>query len=245
MRILILAGIHSNLSAFEAVLKDAQGQWDRVWCLGNVIGYGLEPNECLELLQTLPHVAVCGIFEHAVLGNMDLRTFNLLDRHAVEWTQKTLKPEHLPLLQTFPATAKEGDFTLLHGTPRDWLHDYVTEALSATLNFPHFATRYCLCGRLPYPAIYEESDNHQLARDHKMDDQRPHQLTERRVMITTGHVGISGTQKPDIADYGLLDLELRQFHYRRCKYDAADLLRRLRNANFPELLLERWGQGYF
>ena len=68
MRILVISDIHANLAAFEAVLQDAQGEWDFVWCLGDVVGYGPDPNECCDLLRSLPHLCLAGNHDWAALA---------------------------------------------------------------------------------------------------------------------------------------------------------------------------------
>ena len=76
MRILIISDIHANLTAFETVLADAVGEWEQVWCLGDVIGYGPDPNECIDRLKELDPVALSGNHDWAVLGKLDITTFN-------------------------------------------------------------------------------------------------------------------------------------------------------------------------
>ncbi|NOG49023.1 MAG: metallophosphoesterase family protein [Chloroflexi bacterium] len=76
MRVLIISDIHANVTAFETVLRDAKGQWDYVWCLGDVVGYGPDPNECVTMLRELPHLCLAGNHDWAVLDRLDIRTFN-------------------------------------------------------------------------------------------------------------------------------------------------------------------------
>ena len=72
MRYLLISDIHANLAAFETVLKDAEGRYDKVWCLGDMVGYGPDPNECVELLLTLDHICLAGNHDWAVLGKLDV-----------------------------------------------------------------------------------------------------------------------------------------------------------------------------
>lgn len=140
MRILIISDIHANLAAFEAVLADAKNQWDYVWCLGDVVGYGPDPNECCDLLKTLPHLCLAGNHDWAALGRLDIRTFNADARKAVTWTQETLKPENVAYLDALPTTFVLGPYTLAHGSPREPVWEYILDPLVAALNFPHFET---------------------------------------------------------------------------------------------------------
>ena len=87
MRVLVLSDIHANLAALEAVLRDAVGGYDAVWCLGDTVGYGPEPEECVSRLRLLDAIAVVGNHDWAALGGMDVNDFNPEARRAVVWTQ--------------------------------------------------------------------------------------------------------------------------------------------------------------
>jgi len=88
MRILVIADIHANLHALEAVLKDAKDSYDVAWCLGDIVGYGPDPNECIQMVRGLPEfVCLSGNHDHATVGNMSLSTFNLIAYQALQWTQ--------------------------------------------------------------------------------------------------------------------------------------------------------------
>ena len=93
MRILVISDIHGNLAAFESVLADAQGAWDEIWCLGDVIGYGPDPNECVALLRQHPHVSLSGNHDWAVLDQLDITNFNPDARRAIQWTRSVLLDE--------------------------------------------------------------------------------------------------------------------------------------------------------
>src|SRR5688572_18302517 len=144
MRVLVISDIHANLTAFETVLNDAKNQWDYVWCLGDVVGYGPDPNECVNLLKTLPHLCLAGNHDWAVLGRLDVSTFNPDARRAVTWTADTMTPENTAYLEALPTTFVIGEYTLAHGSPREPVIEYVIEAWIAGLNFAHFETPYCL-----------------------------------------------------------------------------------------------------
>ena len=90
MRILVLSDIHANLAAFQAVLADAAGKWDKIWYLGDLVGYGPNPNECVELLQQHEHLALSGNHDWAALGKLDISDFNEEARTAILWTRDML-----------------------------------------------------------------------------------------------------------------------------------------------------------
>ena len=141
MRALVISDIHANLTALEAVLADA-GTIDEIWCLGDVIGYGPDPNEVVERLRSLPNLScMLGNHDVAVLGQMNLAVFNNDARKSLLWQQKTVSPANLEYLRSLPKdTQVIGDVSLAHGSPRDPVWEYVLNTLVARLNFDAFET---------------------------------------------------------------------------------------------------------
>ena len=120
MRILVISDIHANYTALEAVLQDA-GPADEIWCLGDLVGYGPDPNAVIEQVRELPKLTcVLGNHDVAVLGRMALEAFNTDARRSLTWTEQVLTADNMDFLQTLPQTAQvRGDVTLAHGSPRD------------------------------------------------------------------------------------------------------------------------------
>lgn len=243
MRILIISDIHANLTAFEAVLEDARGEWEYVWCLGDVVGYGPDPNECVELLRSLPHLCLAGNHDWAALGRLDIRTFNPDARKAVNWTRETLTPQNAAYLEDLPTTFVIGDYTLAHGSPREPVWEYILEPLIAALNFPHFETPYCLVGHTHQPVIYqllnERGDVEAITPAYR--SQR--QLNGRRQIINPGSIGQPRDQNPQAA-YALLDLAANTWEYRRVPYDILAVQKRMRAHDLPERLIARLEHGW-
>ena len=101
MKILVMSDIHANINALESVIEDA-GKVDRVWCLGDLVGYGPDPNECIKKIRSLKNcICLMGNHDSAVLGNMDMEAFNRDARLSVEWNQKIIKPENMSFLKKF------------------------------------------------------------------------------------------------------------------------------------------------
>ncbi len=112
MRTLILSDIHSNLTALQAVLDDA-APFDRVFCLGDVVGYGPDPNECIDALRELPELAcVKGNHDAAILGEIDIHAFNNDARVSLEWLVSQLMPENYRWLRECPEKLEIDEFTL-------------------------------------------------------------------------------------------------------------------------------------
>jgi predicted phosphodiesterase len=148
MRVLVLSDIHSNMTALEAVLKDA-GSVDEIWCLGDMIGYGPDPNAVLERLHGLPNLTCCLLGNHdvALLGDMNFAVFNTEARKSLIWQQESISAENLAHLRTLPQdTLVREKVTLAHGSPRDPVWEYILNTLVARLNFEAFETPYCFVG---------------------------------------------------------------------------------------------------
>ena len=150
MRVLIVSDIHSNLEAFRSVIDHAGGNggFQQIWELGDLVGYGPDPAGCIDLLREHDHVGVAGNHDMAVVGRLGLEQFNMYAAAAARWTTTQLGDEHIEFLRGLPLKEEIGDFTAVHGSPRDPVWEYVVSTASATANFGHFSTRRCLCGPL-------------------------------------------------------------------------------------------------
>jgi diadenosine tetraphosphatase ApaH/serine/threonine PP2A family protein phosphatase len=243
MRILIISDIHANLTAFETVLGDARGQWDYVWCLGDVVGYGPDPNECVDLLRTMPHLCLAGNHDWAALGRLDIRTFNPDARKAVDWTRAALTAGNTAYLEALPTTFVIGSYTLAHGSPREPVWEYILEPLIAALNFSHFETPYCLVGHTHQPIIYEQTSEHGDTEAIPPAYRQRRALNGRRQIINPGSVGQPRDANPD-ACYALLDDETNTWEYRRVPYNVAEVQQRMRQHDMPDRLIARLEHGW-
>ena len=155
MRALIVSDIHSNLEALRAVLEDATrlGGFDEVWCLGDIVGYGPDPNECIALLCGHTYVSVVANHDLAAIGRLSTRDFNLSAALAAQWTAAHLSPQHAELLASLPETDMKGDFTLVHGSLRRPVWEYVVSADAAGATFRLMETPFCLVGHSHMPFI--------------------------------------------------------------------------------------------
>ena len=243
MRILVISDIHANLDAFDAVLQDANGQWDYVWCLGDVVGYGPDPNECVERLRELPHLCLAGNHDWAALGRLDLQSFNPDARQAVNWTSKALTPANLLWLESLPTTFVVGEYTLAHGSPREPVWEYILEPRVAAQNFSHFETPVCLVGHTHQPVIYEQQEGLGLVDTILPDARQRRQLNGLRQIINPGSVGQPRDENPQAA-YALLDVPEGTWEYRRVAYDVTAVQERMRRHDLPERLIRRLEHGW-
>ena len=160
MRALIVSDVHSNLEAFQRVIGDANGDggFDQIWQLGDLVGYGPDPGGCIDLLQEYDHIGVAGNHDLASVGKLGLEWFNTYAAAAARWTMARLSDDHVDYLRKLPLRAEADDFTLVHGSPRDPVWEYVVTAETATANFGHFSTRRCLVGHSHLPFICRLKD---------------------------------------------------------------------------------------
>lgn len=242
MRILVISDIHANYTAFEAVLKHSQGEWDFVWCLGDVVGYGPDPNECVERLKELPQLCLAGNHDWAALNRLNARAFNPDARRAVEWTQDTLTTANTRFLEHLPVTFVIGEYTLVHASPREPIWEYILEPSIAALNFPHFETPYCFVGHTHQPVIYTADDNEGAAQSALPQYNEPYALNGRRQIINPGSIGQPRDQNPDAA-YGILDMTSGIFEHRRIPYNIAEVQSRMIDHRLPERLITRLEHG--
>lgn len=160
MRVLILSDIHANLAALETVLAAAEGQYDTVWCLGDVVGYGPRPNECVALIREIASICVMGNHDWAALARpgLDVDDFNPHARQAVLWTRETLTEESLAFLDKLPYTPvtpnESSDILLTHASPREPVDEYILTPSIAMENFEVFNEGLCLFGHTHRPVIY-------------------------------------------------------------------------------------------
>ncbi|MDX1613365.1 MAG: metallophosphoesterase family protein [Candidatus Promineifilaceae bacterium] len=242
MRFLVLSDIHANLTAFETVLEAAQGQYDFLWCLGDVVGYGPSPNECVELLREQEHLALSGNHDWAALGRLDLDTFNPDARAAAEWTQQQLSDDSRAYLEQLESRTEQNGFTLAHASPRQPVWEYILDTETAAANFGQFESRQCLVGHTHVPVVYEQlpdGDVQALAPDYE----QAIQLGERRLIVNPGSVGQPRDADPRAA-YALLDMESMSWRHYRVSYDIEQTQERMLGAGLPIRLIARLSMGW-
>ncbi|MCJ7516015.1 MAG: metallophosphatase family protein [Dehalococcoidia bacterium] len=242
MRHAILADIHSNLAAFEAVLHDAEGRggFDKIWCLGDVVGYGPDPHECIERLRQFEHVCVAGNHDWAAIGKMDTSEFNPVAALAAHWTAEQLTAEDKDYLQNLPLTLHENSFTLAHGSPREPIWEYLLSTEAAQDNFACFKTAYCLVGHSHVPLIFELAADKAVYREFKEGTNL--ELKGRRMIINPGGVGQPRDGDPR-ASYAIYDSEAQAVHHYRVEYDISATQKKMSERGLPTPLILRLGVG--
>jgi diadenosine tetraphosphatase ApaH/serine/threonine PP2A family protein phosphatase len=243
MRCAIIADIHANLTAFTAVLDDIeqQGGVDEFWCLGDVVGYGPDPRECIARLRQTQHICVAGNHDWAAIGKISTSDFNPAAAAACHWTQQQLSPEDVEYLGNLPLVIEKDDFTLVHGSPREPVWEYILSTAAAMENFSHFRSPYCLVGHSHYPAVFRHDDTGNCSVDQFLPDSQL-VLGEDRLIINPGGVGQPRDGDPR-ASYAIYDSISRQVHLYRIPYDIRATQDRMIAHGLPMPLITRLSYG--
>jgi predicted phosphodiesterase len=160
MRVLVISDIHANLLALETVLSAANGQYDAIWCLGDIVGYGPRPNECVDLIRDQAAVSVIGNHDWAALDRpgVNIDDFNPYARQAVIWTQEQLTGASRAYLDALPdkpvRPRPEQSLLATHASPREPVWEYILTPTIALENFALFGEEVCLVGHTHKPAIF-------------------------------------------------------------------------------------------
>ena len=235
MRCLILSDIHSNWVALEAVLADAP-EFDELWCLGDLVGYGPNPNECVERVQDFAYLCLAGNHDWATLGRLDLETFNTDARNANTWTQTQLTSTTREYLGQLPTHEERNGVYVAHASPREPVWEYILDANLAYVNFTYFDASVCLVGHTHIPAIFVLDKN-----DHScsalVPPDTPVKLGEQRMIINPGSVGQPRDGDPRAA-YAMLDLDAMELEFRRASYAVEITQERMRARNLPRRLID-------
>jgi diadenosine tetraphosphatase ApaH/serine/threonine PP2A family protein phosphatase len=243
VRIAVVSDIHSNQVALEAVLE-AIGTVDQIWCLGDIVGYGPRPNECVAMLAERKHLAVAGNHDWAVVGRIGVDEFNAFAALAAQWTTEQLDESSRAFLTALPTVQTSGEFTLVHGSPRGPVWEYILNGSLAASNFEHFEGPFCLVGHTHVPAIYALAPDrtvhaYQIAGDREVSLARP----GWRFILNPGSVGQPRDDDPR-ASCLVIDTATGSATWHRVAYDIAATQQQMRSARLPARLVERLAQGW-
>lgn len=244
MRILVVSDIHANLVALNAVIAQA-GTFDRVWCLGDVVGYGPSPNECIETLRRYDLLCLAGNHDWAVLDKLDLEEFNPDARRAALWTRNQLSVNSLEWLEALPerVPTQLERFTLTHGSPRYPIWEYVLTPAVARINFEYFDTPICLMGHTHVPVVFRFDADKQTIAAEPLVEGSPLALNPERMMINPGSVGQPRDGDPR-AGYSLIDTDAMTLTHRRVEYDIQATQAKMKEAGLSPRLINRLAYGW-
>jgi predicted phosphodiesterase len=242
VRVAIVSDIHGNRHAFEAVLDAIEASdCEEMWCLGDLVGYGAEPDECVELASR--HAAIClaGNHDMGVRGDLPLEQFSRGAALAARWTQETITPTTRKYLNELEPVMLEEQVGMFHASPRDPVWEYVLSALQAELCLDAQTHRVCLIGHshvaLSFWRLPGQSASGQTRTDGEELD-----LDQGEWLVNPGSVGQPRDGDPRAA-WLELDLDAQSAVYHRIDYDIEGAAAAIRAARLPDSLAERLSFG--
>ncbi|MFQ5823971.1 MAG: metallophosphoesterase family protein [bacterium] len=241
MRYAIISDIHGNLEALQKVLAEIdKKQVDEILCLGDIVGYGPNPNECVNIIREIAKVTLAGNHDYAPLGKLDVSYFNPWARSAIHWTADELTQSSRDFLLSLPLKIERDGLTIVHSTPynpEEW--NYIITIGDAVRNFPEFSDKVCFVGHSHVPIIMSENENvdYHVVRENPLKLKR-----STRYIINVGSVGQPRDLNPKAA-YAIYDNSKKVYELFRVEYDIAETQRKIRITSLPEFLAERLEKG--
>lgn len=242
MKYVVISDIHANLEAFEAARKEIDDiSPDKILCLGDLVGYGASPNECVEAARKISELTVAGNHDFGAVGRTDIAYFNMYAREAILWTAKALKEDNSKYLSGLPLTQVVGDgIRMVHATPRDperW--NYIFSHEQALEEFEAFEEQICFVGHSHQPLIYELMDSETLI----VNNEKVRVIEGRRYIVNVGSVGQPRDANPKAA-ICVYDVDRAEIAIRRIEYDVEAAKKRIIDAGLPAVLANRlsWGE---
>ena len=244
MRVALLSDIHSNVVALESVVRDIRDQRgvDRFWALGDLVGYGPWPNETLDLLRTLDHAAVAGNHDLAAVGRESTDLFNRDAAACCRWNGEQLSAASRGYLSNLPQVITEGDFTLVHGSLRNPVWEYLVHVEAATANFDRMTTPYLAVGHSHLPMLFEEAQHGPTQRTPSPVD-GPIALNSPRTILNPGSIGQPRDGDPR-ASYAVWDSDARTVSYHRVAYDLFATQAEMNRVGLPSRMAARLEHGW-
>ena len=242
MLIALLSDVHGNLPAFEAVLADVEAaEAGEIWCLGDLVGYGAQPDECVELARERCDLCLAGNHDMVVTGDLDIGDFSSSAAAAARWTRETIRPEALAFLRGLRPTEPSREIGLYHASPRDPVWEYVLSSWQAdecmdlmeprvgAIGHSHVALWFCRTG-----------EGHVEGDQAKAGQERD--LGEGEWLLNPGGVGQPRDGDPRAA-WLLLDTEEWSARWRRVEYPIDEAAKAIQDAGLPKVLAERLYSG--
>jgi diadenosine tetraphosphatase ApaH/serine/threonine PP2A family protein phosphatase len=242
MRALLLADVHSNLDALDAVIAHARddGGFDQAWVAGDIVGYGAEPSAVIARLREIGAQAVAGNHDLAAIGKMGVDEFNPVAADAALWQSKQLSDHESSWLAELPLTSKFGAFTMVHGSLREPEWEYLLDEDAARGHFKLQETPYSLVGHSHLQFIAEETAAGPVFRPQHAGSSR--RLGETRAIVNPGSSGQPRDGDPR-AGYALYDDDAATVTWHRVEYDVKSAQNKIREAGLDTWLAERLGMG--
>lgn len=243
MKWAVLSDIHGNLEALEATLA-ALGEVDAYLCLGDIVGYGANPNECCDIVRKLcPEMTLMGNHDAGVLGRLSPHWFNPYARFALEWTRSVLTRENWDFLQSLPHRLEGEGWMAVHGSLVDpW--EYITSPWEARPSFERLTVPLAFFGHTHLAEYYLQEEGHLLVTQHPWSAGESILLAAgRKYLVNPGSIG-QPRDRDWRASAALFDAEARTITLLRVEYNLAEAQSKIFKAGLPPFLAERLAWGY-
>ncbi len=237
MKAAIISDIHSNLEALLAVIKDIKKRRIKsTFCLGDLVGYGANPNECIELCLNETKLIVAGNHDWATINKTDISTFNPVAAEAIRWTQKNITKNNLNKLKDLDLIKKIGNIVLVHATPSkaaQW--DYLFTLEEFKNEFSHFDNQVCFIGHSHIPcAVYQDANGYT---DFLRENPFPI-IKNRRYIVNVGSIGQPRDLDPRLS-YAIYDGNNNTIDIVRLDYNIPLAQQKIIDNGLPDILAER------
>lgn len=241
MRYAFFSDVHANLEALQAVILDFRKEKiDRIFFLGDAVGYGPNPNECVELIDEIAEVKLMGNHDYAALGLMDTEYFNQYAVESIDWTKHSLNEKTIEIMSDFDITAEVDDILMAHSSPKEpdrW--HYILDMDDVRENFDYFKSKICLVGHTHRPFIVALNEDGNCVISHKQDEKI---YSERKYLMNIGSVGQPRDGDPRSA-YLIYDSDEQFVKCKRVSYDLSNTQKQMAEHGLPEYLIERLAVG--
>jgi len=241
MRLAVISDIHANLPALEAVLAEIDAASpDEVWSLGDVVGYGAQPDECASLVAERCTTGLVGNHDLGVVGDLDLGAFSPTAAAAVRWTRRVAVASTLDYLRGLEPLDEDGEVALYHASPRDPVWEYVLATDQAAECLARQAKRVALIGHSHVPLFFTDGGGH--VQGAHAESGTSLQIGEGQWLINPGSVGQPRDRDPRAA-WLEVDTERWEVSWRRVPYDIDRAAEAIAAAELPEQLGRRLYEG--
>jgi predicted phosphodiesterase len=239
----VFSDVHANYEALKAVLAFfRKNKAEHFICCGDLVGYGSQPSECVRAVMGLPNISiVLGNHDAALTGRIEMRWFNRNAVEALDFARARLSGAELAYLAALPETVKTADFTLVHGSPKKPLTEYLLSEVQFTENLRYWETSPCFIGHSHMPVYFRQADGAIPETDFLLPMSKV-MLSGVRYMLNPGSVGQPRDGNPR-ASCGLYDSKKKIFEVFRVDYNVAKAQELMKAGGLPQMLVERLAFG--
>lgn len=239
----IISDIHGNLEALKVVLNRLR-EVDKIICLGDIVGYGPLPNECIEEIRKIPGLkVVAGNHDLASIGWKDINWFNEYAQRAILWTMTTLSKESKEYLSSLPEIIEEKDFIMVHGSLNDYTDEYISEVKDAKKSFELLKEKNLLfVGHTHYPLLFVKKEYQPIYPIRLIDKSIIKISMFDKLIVNVGAIGQPRDGDPR-ASFGIFDTESNEIELCRVPYDINKIQELMRQEDLPNFLINRLARG--